>query len=97
MCNTLKEAVSYMYENGSTDLVGGCLDMLVSINSTLAEYNIADIESILVLSDELNSQNLNLPEIYNKIIDLLNIKNGKYFELWNAQAQYYNESTENMT
>ena len=29
--------------------------------------------------------------------DLLNIKNGKYFELWNAQAQYYNESTENMT
>jgi len=72
MCNTLKEAVSYMYENNSTDLVTGCLDMLVSISSTISEYNITDIESILVLSDELNSQNLNLPEIYNKIADLEN-------------------------
>lgn len=72
MCNTLKEAVSYMYENNSTDLVNGCLDMLVSISSTLAEYNATDFESIVELSNEFNSQSLNLPEIYNKIVDLEN-------------------------
>lgn len=72
MCNTLKEAVSYMYENNNADLVDGCLDMLVSINSTLAEYNLTDFESIIELSNGFNSQNLNLPEIYNKIADLEN-------------------------
>lgn len=72
MCNTLKEAVSYMYENNNADLVEGCLDMLVSINSTLAEYNLTDFESIIELSNGFNSQNLNLPEIYNKIADLEN-------------------------
>ena len=72
MCNTLKEAVSYMYENNNADLVDGCLDMLVSINATLAEYNLTDFESIIELSNGFNSQNLNLPEIYNKIADLEN-------------------------
>ena len=72
MCNTLKEAVSYMYENNNADLVDGCLDMLVSINATLAEYNLTDFESIIELSNGFNSQNLNLPEIYNKVADLEN-------------------------
>ena len=72
MCNTLKEAVSYMYENNSNDLVNGCLDMLVSISTTLSDFNITDIESVNVISVGLNSQDLNLPEIYNNIIDLEN-------------------------
>lgn len=101
MCNTLKEAIAYMYENNNTDLVEGCLDMLVSINSTLTEYNLMDFESIVEVSNGLNSQNLDLPDIYNKVVALENeIKEKVKYKLhvlfvaelagkWDAMASVY--------
>lgn len=82
MCNTLKEAITYMYQNETTELIGGCLDMLVSINSTLLENNVEefDFELINNISNEFNSQNPDLQKIYDLIFDLENeIKiNAKY-------------------
>ena len=34
MCNTLKEAITYMYQNETTDLIGGCLDVLTHLAGT---------------------------------------------------------------
>ena len=90
-----------MHENNNTDLVEGCLDMLVSINTTLVEYNLTDFESIAVLSEKFNSASINLPEIYDEIINLENeIKAKVKYKLhvlfvaelaskWDAMASVY--------
>ncbi len=101
MCNTLKEAVSYMYENNNSELLDGCLDMLVSINTVLVEYGLTDFESINILSEKFNSPTLNLPEIYDEIVNLENeIKTKVKYKLhilfvaelaskWDAMASVY--------
>ncbi|MBO7179407.1 MAG: hypothetical protein J6V78_03600 [Clostridia bacterium] len=72
LCNTLKEAISYMYENNTSELVSGCLDVLVSINSTLTENNVEvfDYEKVQNIANEFNSESVNLEKIYSLVIDL---------------------------
>lgn len=103
MCNTLKEAISYMYENSTTDLIDGCLDMLVSINSTLLENDVTEFDFNIItnISDEFNSQNVDLQKIYDLVFDLENeIKTNVKYKLkvlfvaedsskWDAMASVY--------
>lgn len=103
MCNTLKEAITYMYQNETTDLIGGCLDMLVSINSTLLENDVTEFDFDLInnLSEEFNSPSIDLQKTYDLVFDLENeIKTKAKYKLkvlfvaedsskWDAMASVY--------
>ena len=103
MCNTLKEAINYMYQNETTDLIDGCLDILVSINSTLLENDVTEFDFNIInnLSAEFNSQNIDLQKAYDLIFDLENeIKTNVKYKLkvlfvaedsskWDAMASVY--------
>lgn len=103
MCNTLKEAITYMYQSETTDLIDGCLDMLVSINSTLLENDVTEFDFNIItnISDEFNSQNVDLQKVYDLVFDLENeIKTNVKYKLkvlfvaedsskWDAMASVY--------
>lgn len=103
MCNTLKEAITYMYQSETTDLIDGCLDMLVSINSTLLENDVTEFDFNIItnISDEFNSQNVDLQKVYDLVFDLENeIKTNAKYKLkvlfvaelagkWDSMASVY--------